>query len=157
MNPLPIPYGDRLVVTDGMVSEPWERWLTTQAQALSQAPNRLVPLVPLTDKNASIGTTNFTPGFVPAGVYWLTYYTRITTVAAVNSSLTVTLGWTDHGTAQTFSGAAIVGNTINDWQSDTKLVYVDSLTPVTYSTTYASNAAGEMKYQLYVALLSVGI
>ena len=156
MNPLPAPEPDKLTQKE-YVTDPWARFFNTQSEQLSRVATRLVPPIAKVTQNASIASTAIAPNLSAAGLYWLTYYARITKVGAVSSSLTVTLNWTDHGVAQTFSGAAITGNTVTSWQSETNLVYIDASTALTYSTTYASNAANEAEYELYIAILSVAI
>ena len=119
---------------------------------LDLAPSGFNP-VSHTAENSSIATTSLpTDGDLSAGLYRVTFYARITTAAGVSSSLTVNFGWTDGAVSQTHSGAAMTGNTTTTWQTGSILIYVDAATPITYSTTYASNAAGAMFYQLFVTL-----
>ena len=119
---------------------------------LDLAPSGFNP-VEHTAQSASIATTSLpTDGDLSAGLYRVTYYARITTAAGVSSSLTVNFGWTDGAISQTHSGAAMTGNSNTTWQTDSILIYVDAATPISYSTTYASDAAGAMQYQLFVTL-----
>ena len=148
---VPLPDRDPLVGDGGLLSEAWRRYLSKLPLTLGAAPMR-VSDVALTGQGASIGATNMAPAGLPAGLYRATYYARITTVGSVSSSLTVTLAWTDGGVACTFSGSAITGNTTATTQSGTQLIHIDRASAVNYSTTYASNAAGEMKHSLYWTL-----
>jgi hypothetical protein len=111
--------------------------------------------VSLTNQSASIGATDFSGGGLSAGLYRLTYYTRITQAATTSSSLTVTLDWQDGGVAPSISGAAITGNTTTTIQSNTVLVRIDGSSPVRYSTTYSSVGATPMKHSLYITLEEV--
>lgn len=135
----------------GFISDLWLNFLTVLLQVLNQAPNR-VGQQGLTAQDASLGATDLTSGGAGAGLYRVTYYARVTTAATVSSSLTVTIAFTDHGTAQSTSGAAITGNTTTTKQSGSFLLYSDAASPITVATTYASVGATAMVYQLYVTL-----
>ena len=139
------------------IADGWLRYLVAQAQITSQGPNQVAAPTSLTGQSASIGATSIVPGQVASGLYRLAYYARVTQAATVSSSLTVTLGWTDHGQALTVSGAAMVANDVTIPQSGTIMVYLDALTPITYATTYASAGGQAMLYQLYVLLSTQGI
>ena len=146
----PAPLLDKVSDARGVTSV-WQRWFSETAETLRLLPIILRRLV-LSGQAASIGATNLVPtAFVTAGDYRVTYYARISTAASVNSSLTVTLAWTD-GVAQTYSGAAIIGNTTTTYQTGTLMFRADASSAITYATTYASNAAGEMKYTLDIVL-----
>lgn len=101
-----------------------------------------------TPVNAAIATTPFTLGSISAGLYRIDWYTRVTTAAGVSSSLTVTLGWTETAVALTSSGPAMTGNTTATNQSGSVLIRSDASAPITYATTYASNAATAMYYRI---------
>jgi len=148
---------EQLDPNEGRITLPWSWYLTDLGQAVSQAPNRIVSPVSLTAQAASIGATAIAPGQVASGLYSLEYYARITQAATVNSSLTVTLRWTDHAETLSFSGAAMVGNTTKTFQTGRLMVYLDALAPITYETVYVSNGATPMQYQLFVTLSTIGI
>jgi hypothetical protein len=169
-NPLPLPKLEALVIPrdpktkqgqkdpqEGFVANPWERWFAAIAEVQSRNPVRLVAPISLTGQSASIVGTTIAPNQTIAGLYRLSYYTRITTVDAVSSSLTITLGWTDHAQALTNAFSAITGNTVSTFQNGRQEVYLDANTPILYATTYVSNTPGQMKYQLYVMIEAVGI
>lgn len=108
----------------------------------------------VTGQDASIGaTTIVTPE--QTGYYSFTYYAAITTAGTTSSSLTVAISWTDGGVVKSKTFTAITGNTIATTQSETYLMAVDAAAPITYTTTYASNAAGEMKYTLFGIVNSI--
>jgi hypothetical protein len=140
---------------EGLVSTTWERYLTQQSQVLSQTPARVGVTVSLTNQNASIGATDMSGGTLSAGLYQIQYYARITTADGTSSSLTVTFDWTDGGVAPSYSGAAMTGDTTTTIQSGIILIRSDALSPIRYSTVYASNTPGRMKYQLYVTLSEI--
>lgn len=136
----------------GTPSTPFLIYMRDQRAALEAAPAGFDP-VALTGQGAAIATTSIpTDGDLSAGLYRVTWYARITTAAGVSSSLTVSFGWTDGAISQTHSGAAITGNTTTTFQSGTLLLRTDAASPITYATTYASNAAGVMRYSLYITL-----
>lgn len=105
----------------------------------------------LTSQNTSIGTTTIlTPG--SDGVFIFQYYAAVTTAAttgAMTSSLTTTLSWTDGGVSKSKSFPAMTGNTTTTTDSNDYLIQADGGAPISYSTTYASNTAGQMVYKLF--------
>lgn len=111
---------------------------------------QIFPAVTLSAQNASIGTTPIPLPSLPTGTYRLTYYARITTAGTVSSSLTVNFFWTESGQAMSAAGAAITGNTVTTFGSQSIMILSDAASALSYSTTYASNAAGEMKYRLTI-------
>jgi len=135
----------------GMLSGVWQEWFLRIPQTLDSIPN-IVNVTDLTSQGASITATDFSLAVLPAGLYRASYLARITTAAGVSSSLTVALAWTDGGVAKSLTGAAITGNTTATYQSGSVPIMVDAGTDVTYATTYASNAAGAMKYGLALFL-----
>lgn len=165
MNPLPPPLGDKIATprqdglapgrkdpNEGLVSDTWGRWFADIVKVSSQSPNRIVDPIEAETQGASIATSTLAPGQTAAGLYRVTWYFRITTPAGVSSSLQVTIGFTDHGQAMSLSGNVVATNTVTSAQTATVMFYSDELTPITYSTTYASNPAGAMQYQLYITL-----
>ncbi len=150
----PLPAGTPLVqkaapgIPFGMITNPWVKYLQLSlVPAVESAPQAAI-VKTLTTQNASIGTTPFALGSVPAGLYRVSYYARVTTAAATSSSLTVTLSWTDGAVPCAFSGAALTSNTTASIQSNTILIRSDAAGAINYATTYASNAAGQMVYRL---------
>lgn len=135
----------------GLVTKPWINWFNQFLLVMGLSSTR-VGFAQATAQGASIGATDVAGGGVDAGVYRFSYYARITQAATTSSSLTVTLDWIDDGVAVAFSGAAIVGNTVDSFQSEVKLIVVDGFTPVRYSTAYASVGGTPMQYKLIVTL-----
>lgn len=128
-----------------------ERW-NDLTQRLQNAPYLAGAPVSLAAQNASISATPLVSAVLPAGLYRVSWYARITTVAGVSSSLAVTIGWTEGAVSLALSGAALTGNTTTTVQSGMVLLNIDNNTPITYATTYASNAAGVMKYELVMTV-----
>lgn len=81
-----------------------------------------------------------------AGRYRVSYYMRKTVPDGVNSSLTMTIGWTEGGQAQTKSAAALTTDTVLAEQDNTAFLRVDGNTDITFAIAYASNTPGLMKY-----------
>jgi len=105
----------------------------------------------LTAQSASIGATNLLAS-AAAGLYRISYYLNVTTVATT-SSILLTLTWTDgSGTAQSFSTPAIVKNTVGYFISDSIVIESGAAQNIAYATTYVSNAAATMQYSLRVHL-----
>lgn len=144
-----------LIDASGRMNPRWYIYFRDANAQIQAAPAAVIPPVELTAQNASISATPLPTDALAPGLYQISWYVRITTVATTSSSLTVTIGWTDGGVACTFSGAAITGNLTSSTQSQILLVRSDQAAPISYSTTYASNAAGEMQYSLVVVLQRV--
>jgi hypothetical protein len=87
----------------------------------------------------------------------LSYFARIHTVAGVSSSLTVGFSYVVDGVTQSDAGAAITGNLTTTHQFGTLVIRVDVDTPISYSTTYASDAAGIMAYDLDIVAEELAI
>lgn len=152
LQPEPLPIYDRLVDKNGLITDPWLQSWTVQRQDQQRSATVLPSgTVLLTAQNASIGSTVLSAS-ITAGLYRVTYQVRKTTADGVSSSITVSFGWPDLTQALTFSGAALTTDAVTAWQSGTFMAYVDDGGPVTYSTTYASNTAGLMKYALRLAI-----
>ena len=150
----PLNAQQRMVDHKGRPAQSFIDWITPVTNGVDAAPSGFAPVV-VTGKNAAIGTTAIPTEVLDAGLYRVTWYARITTAAttgAQTSSLTVTVAWTDLTVSQSFSGAAITGNAVTTNQSETKLLYVDAATPISYSTAYASDTASQMQYRLSVYL-----
>jgi len=144
-------YGKGVDPQEGHLTDAWTAWFTQLTQTTEGSPQR-VASVTLTAQAASIGATDMSTGALSAGLYRISYYARITQAATTSSSLTVTLDWTDGGVSPSFSGAAMTANTVTTFQSETKIIKVDALSPIRYSTTYASVGATPMQYALRVVL-----
>lgn len=146
-----------LVGQGGLMSPRWYIFFRDLNQTVADTPSQVITPVELTDQNASIATTALPTDSLAPGLYQVSYYTRITTAAATSSSLTVTIAWTDGSVACSYSGAALTGNVTTALQTATLLIQIDQASPISYSTTYASNGAGEMKYQLFIVLQAVSV
>ena len=153
-NNVPIPHYDPVVKPDRFLTEAWERWFD-QLQIIMEAAAARVGSVGLAAQSATIAATDLSDGTLDAGLYRVSYYARITQAATVSSSLTVAFDWTDGGASLSFTGAAITGNTTTTYQSESQLIHVDALSPVRYSTTYATVGATAMQYALYFTLEEV--
>jgi hypothetical protein len=156
----PIPNDDSVVrrvqrpgdpIEKFLITEPWQEYFDDQSTVLNQTPRRINSVV-VSDSEASIGATDFSGGTLPAGLYRAAYYARITQAAGTSSSLEVTLDWTDHSISCSYTGAAMTGNTTATLQSQTLLIYIDAVSPVRYSTTYASVGSPVMSYSIYFTL-----
>ncbi len=130
------------------IAKSWLLWLQDAlVTRIEQAPAIRTAVV-LTNQSASIGATPMPLSGITAGRWRISWYTRITTVDAVNSSLTVTIGWTESAIALTISGAAITGNLVTSVQSGSVVIESDANAPINYATTAVSNTPGQMHYRL---------
>lgn len=105
----------------------------------------------VTGVNAAINTTTAYT-VLSGGPYRINYYMRKTIADGVSSSLTVTLGWTDHGLPVTETETALTVDATSAQQSLTKLVYADAASAITYAVAYASNTPGAMKYNVSIVI-----
>lgn len=162
----PIPLHDAVVVSPEKVpdqlkkvfaslfmADAWVKWFNNLTTVIQATPVR-VSITTLDTQSASISATSIPAGTLGAGTYRVSYYARITTAASVSSSLTVSFQWVDGGASCSVSGTAITGNLTTSTGTGTFIVNIDQATPFTYSTTYASNAAG-MVYTVTIILESI--
>lgn len=139
---------------EGRLTESWELAFTQLTNQVSQTPSRISAIV-LLDQSAALLPTDISNGTLTSGLYRVSWYTRVTLPASTSSSLTISLGWTEDGVSLTFSGAALVGNLNTTMESQTQLIQVDQVTPVTIATAYASVGGVAMKYELRITLEKV--
>ncbi len=156
----PIPLFDPIAEADGkqkgFLTDAWIQWFDETLKRLASSVPVVASTGQLAAQSASIPATDLAEASLPAGVYRLSYYARITRPATVASSLTVALSWTDGGVVQTFTGAAINGNLTTSYQTDTVTIRIDSATPVTYTLTYATAGAVTMLYSFDLEIEELG-
>jgi hypothetical protein len=146
----PLNPNEPMVNANRKPSQRFIEWATALLGNVDAAPARVFT-VNLSAQNAAIGTTAIgTPA--ATGLYRVAVYQRITTAAGVSSSLTTTIAWTDGGVTCSLAGASLTGNTVTTVGTFTMLIKADGSTPVSFSTAYASNAAGAMQYTLAITL-----
>ena len=137
------------------LSKEWGNWLQTSLVAgVATAPTVYAPVI-LANQSASIGSTPMPLPTLGTGFYRLSYYAEITTADAVSSSLQITVAFTHNTKALQLQGLAITGNTTTSIQTNVWTFQIDGASPVSYSTVYASNTAGQMKYSLALVLEAV--
>lgn len=130
-------------------------WLLEQQSRTQSAPS-VNGSVTLTAQAASIGATPVPMPDLTAGSYLVSVFARITTAAVTSSSLTIVIGFTSGGISCSLPIAAMTGNTTATVNVPfVALVNSDANAPITYTVTYASNGAGEMKYTLTVIVAAV--
>lgn len=131
----------------GTVQLVWNRWFNSLVTRL-QAAAYVVASVALAGQGAAIPATPLVPS--ASGLYRVSWTTRVTTVAAVSSAVTVVVSYTSGAVAVGQTGAANTSNLTTAPLSGQFLVQCDPNTPLSYSTTYASNAAGQMVYEISI-------
>jgi len=147
----PPPFRDAVTAVGGMLSRSWLEWFARLVSTLASIPNVVNGTV-LEDQGASISATDFSGTFIPAGLYRASYRIRVSRAAGVSSSLTVTLAWTGDSVAQSFTGAALTGNTTATYQQGTVILRSDADALVTFAVTYGSVGAPTMQYEIDVFL-----
>jgi len=137
-----------------LISEQWRKFLSVATELSNIVPSKVT--VTLENRSAAIGITPIPLTDLAAGRYRVTVYTKIRTAASLTSSVTPSIVFTDGSDVCTFTGTANAGNTVTSVTSNTWLVRIREGTPISYSTAYASNAAG-MAYDLELVLEQIGL
>lgn len=155
----PAPAGEPLIDV-GAQGEPvpgwrinlrWLRYLNGLRDRSDAAPFRYTA-VALTGQTAAIGVTAIPTESLSAGIYRVTAATRVTTVDGTSSSVAVTITWTRSGVTVTEVLGANTSDVTSTGVSGRVLAQIDSGTPVSYSTAYASNTSARMTYEMNVIL-----
>lgn len=129
----------------------WYQWLIALVRRIQNAA-QLLKVIALTGQAAAIGATSIPLGTTTSGLFRVSWYTRVTQPATTNSSLTVTIGWTESAVVLTRSGAALTGNTVTTGESGSLLLQGDANAAITYATAYVSVGATPMQYRLSVTV-----
>ncbi len=137
-----------------LMSDGFARWLANVRNGVNRA-TPLIGTVSLSAQIATVAATAIPTPTLTTGRYKITAYLRITRAATTNSSITLTIAWTDGGVACSQAFAAVTGNTTGTIQTNTMLVLADTATTITYTLTYASTGATSMQYLAEIALESV--
>lgn len=150
------PVGKSRDPLEGLITDSWIKYLTNQAQTIAGSPLKL-STVSLTAQTGSIAATPFGTGTTNSGLYIVWYQFHITTAAAVSSSLSVTLSWTQNGSALSKAFTAVTTNTTATTDSQSYMILSDAAAPITYATTYASVGAPAMAYEIYLLVWQASI
>lgn len=137
---------------EGKMTEVWIPYMQSQNTITSTAIRQNTSPVSLTGQSASIAVTSIPTSSLASGLYRATYYVRVTTAAAVSSSIAVSFHWTDSSVSCSVTSTALTGNTTSTVGTGSALINIDAATPVSYSTSYASVGAPAMQYALYLTL-----
>lgn len=138
------------------MSDDFNNWLLEQQTRLNNSPESVGDSLSLSEQNASLAST---PAYVAssAGMYRVSIYGRVTTPAGVASSLTVTAEWIDDGVTCSKDSPAEAGNTTDTTALLSVVVRSDQAAPISVSTTYVSNPAGAMEYDLVATVEQVPV
>lgn len=131
--------------TTGLITNPWRVWLRNLQQSVNSNASTLTS-INVTSKSDAIALTPFAVGSLTSGMYRASAVLQITTAGSLSSSLSVTFHFTLGSKACTVTSAA---NTTNDPTVPlcfSAPVSIDAGSPISYSTTYAANAANSMIY-----------
>jgi len=169
INPLPLPSNELLVFLrdrqrypraedkdpkEGRITPRWQEYLDREAANLSKS-TTLINSASALNQSASIAATDFSGAALPAGTYEFEWFATVKTAAGVSSSLIVTVDFVYSSVTKTLSYTAMTGNTTGTFAHSGGIIVIDNASPVRYSTTYASNAAGAMHYDLFLVLRRV--
>lgn len=130
-----------------LITKVWAQWLRSLSSRAEQAAYAITSAaVALTGQSASIGVTSLIP--LASGLYRVNWAFRVTTIAGVASSLQLSITHTDDGVVCVQNTSTYAGNLTTQPQSGSFVVKCDASSPLSYSTTYASNPAAAMLYKL---------
>ena len=126
---------------------------------VAAAPTGFNPVL-LQTQTAAIGTTAIPVSAtgvstLKQGLYRVTSSARITQVATANSSVTLTIGWTDGGVACSQTFADMTGNLTTTTQGNVFALTLDAGASITYAVAYVSNVAASAQYALTIAVEEV--
>lgn len=124
---------------EGKITRPWTDYFTSLGGQVQQA-TRAVDTVSLPTQTATIGPTDISDGNLAGGVYSFGYFLAITNAGGAGGTVSVTLDWTYDGTARSWTGAVLNSDVAAEWDSENKLIRIDSGSPVRYSTTVVAGA-----------------
>lgn len=130
----------------------WIRWFGQLFGAVQSAAQQIGSPVSLTNQSAAIPTTALPLPAIGNGPYRLTGYLQVTSPDAVSSSVGLIFGWTNNAVALTKTFSALAGNTLATADSFSVTVPTAQSSALTYSTSYASNTPGSMKYLLLITV-----
>lgn len=139
----PLPQGVPLVAEDLSPTTFFRLLWQTLRDAMTRTPTEA--RISGSGQTAALATTTIRTTTLEAD-YEVGYYIQKTTADGVSSSLTVTLGWTGNGVAQTRAFAALTTDTTGANQSAVIPILADALTDITIAIAYASNTPGTMAY-----------
>jgi len=138
-----------------MLTRPWVDWFAALGMRIDEQTRKL-DVIEMYNLSGGFGVTPIPLSVADQGIFRITYYTRIMQQAATSSSVQVTIGWTDGAITCFQAFPPMTGNTQGTTQSNTIMVRNDQASPLTYQVTYASNAAGQMRYSLVIMVEQVG-
>lgn len=127
--------------------ESWIEFFRNQ-EALTKQATRVIALAPIDTQSAAIATTPLATGALSTGRYRVSCYARITTPATTNSSLSITIGWTNDGQACTKTLGPETGNTVGTVLAGSQELECDAPGVITYATAYVSVGGVVMVYKL---------
>lgn len=141
------PYKSDVTEKPGLLSGDWTRWLQLFWARVASSIQQVGTPKSLTGQSASIATTTaFT--VTQTALYRFSWYMRITTVDAVNSSAQLAVTWREGGVTLTKTFTALTGNTTTTYDGAVWPFVADSGTLIAYAVTYASNTPAQMRYRL---------
>lgn len=144
--------------TPFIMAKAWIIWiLQSLLPRIAASPEVLLINKEYTDQHVSLPTTSLPTGVLAAGAYLIAYTLRVTTADGVNSSVQVSIGWTDNGgPALTLNGAALTADSVTLPQTGFVRATIGPNTSLTFTTAYASNTANKMRYKLQWSVIRVG-
>ncbi len=145
----PIPAGVAITERDGTVTTFFRLAWQSLINSFQFAPT-VANVAKSLQTAAILSVAAFTT--LDTGIYRISYYMEKTVADGVNSSLTLTLGWTDNNKAFTQAFAALVLDTTLAFQQDSIVVRAQGNSDLTFAIQYSSNTPGRMTYSADIAV-----
>ena len=137
---------------NGYVQRVWAAWFRGASSAANTVAHEQ-----MSGQSAAVGVTPISsPSLkLAAGIYEVSTYTQVTKADGVSSAVQVTVSWTAYGQVMTDVGVNVNGDSLTSVDKKVFPIRVDQGTPVTFSTTYASNTPAKMQYGIDVVLKAI--
>lgn len=150
----PLPINDDVVDKNNKLTTEWtifwSQTLLPQVRSSQMVVDRYSNGdTPLTD---ALTTTIITEVLPATAVYLFLAAIQILVAAGVSSDVSLTLTWTSNGVVQQETFGPITNGGTTDHLGVSYAILADSGTPVSISTTYASNPANAMAYNIGASL-----
>ena len=145
------PVREPVTTRNGLVSDRWRIWLRNLRSDVNLSTNRLAAVI-LDGQTASLALTPFDTDTLPEGQYRVSWFIHITTAGSVSSSLAVSVSVTHKTFVCSRTSTALTTNLTSSIDQNDWTFSIDPGSPISYSTTYAANAANSMAYSIALIL-----
>lgn len=141
---------------EGTLTDTWSDYFAHQTDLSGKFPARVANVT--TSSSTSIGTTDMSGGIWSAGLYEVNWYVRCTDPGSgLGDKVQVSVSFTEGGVTRAISGSNITLVTPStDFEClGARLMKIDALTAVSYSTTYTAAGGVPATYALDIIVNEV--